>query len=60
MVFALVDVAAEATPVVFNDQPHGFTVLTQLQPGVLRMGMAQAVGERLSGDLQYVDLLAGR
>ncbi|MNR68509.1 hypothetical protein D3C85_1931180 [compost metagenome] len=58
--FALIDLAAEPAPVVFDAEPDGFTVLTQFEPGALRMGVAQAVGERLAGNLQDVDLLAGR
>ncbi|MNL42309.1 hypothetical protein D3C87_1647600 [compost metagenome] len=58
--FARIDFAAEPASVVFDAEPHGFAFLTQLQPGVLRMGVAQAIGERLAGDLQDVDLLAGR
>jgi len=55
VVFALVDVAAEATAVVFHQQAYRLAVLSQLQPGVLRMGVAQAVGEGFAGDLQDVD-----
>ena len=60
VVFALVDVAAEAATVVFDRQSDCLAILAQLQPGVLRVGVAQAVGERLAGDLQNVDLFAGR
>ena len=60
VVFALVDGAAKATAVVLDAQAHGLALLAQLQPGVLRMGVAQAVGQGLAGDLQQVDLFAGR
>lgn len=64
VVFALVAagvvVAAEAAAIVLDRQAQGFAVLAQLQPDIFRVGVAQAVGKRLAGDLQQVDLLAGR
>ena len=59
VVFAMVHRLAEAAAVVFNAQAHGFAVLAQLQPGVLGMGVAQAVGQGFTGHLQQVDLFTG-
>lgn len=60
MVHARVEARAEADAVVFDEQFDLFADLAQIQPGVLGLDMAGAIGERLASDLQQVDLFAGR
>jgi hypothetical protein len=59
VMLAGIEIKGDALAVIFYRQHDQFILLMQVNPGLLGAGVAGAIGQRLAGDLQQMDLLAG-